>query len=96
VICAALRENGIEIPHEIVSNDITESASEAGMTDLKEALTQLEGASARAVDLMYEKRDEIKDFGNLEKKIMDLSNQWVQRRAGLKAPTLNLESLESE
>jgi hypothetical protein len=96
VICAALRENGIEIPHEIVSNDITESASEVGMTDLKEALTQLEGASARAVDLMYEKRDEIKDFGNLEKKIMDLSNQWVQRRAGLKAPTLNLESLESE
>jgi hypothetical protein len=66
------------------------------MADLKEALTQLEAASAATVDLMYEKRDEIKDFGALEKKILDLSNQWVQRRAGLKAPTLTLESLESE
>ena len=96
VICAALRENDIEIPQEIVSNDITESVSEAGMEDLKEALTQLEAASAGAVDLMYEKRKQIKDFSALEKKVLDLSNQWVQRRAALKAPTLTLESLESQ
>jgi hypothetical protein len=94
VICAALRENDIEIAQEIVSNDITESASETGLAELKEALTQLEAASAAAVDLMYEKRDRIKDFSALEKKILDLSNQWIQRRAALKAPTLNLESLE--
>jgi|GEM_PF-3014620 len=96
VICAALMENDIEIPGEIVSNDDTESQPEAGMADLKGALTQLEAASAAAVDLMYEKRDRIKDFSALEKKILDLSNQWIQRRAALKAPTLNLESLESQ
>ena len=45
---------------------------------------------------MYEKREQIKDFSALEKKILDLSNQWIQRRAALKAPTLNLESLESQ
>ena len=96
VICAALRENGIEVPREIVSNDILESSSEAGMADLKEALTRLEAASAAAVDLMYARRDEIKDFSAIEKKVLDLSNQWIQRRAALKAPTLNLESLESQ
>lgn len=96
VICAALRENDIEVPGDILSNDGTESPPEPGTADLKEALTQLEAASAAAVDLMYEKRDEIKDFRALEKRILDLSNQWVQRRAALKAPTLNLESLESE
>ncbi len=96
VIYTALRENGIEVPEEIVSTDTTESTREAGMADLKEELTQLRTASARAVDLMYEKRGEIKDFGALEQKILDLSNQWVQRRAALKAPTLTLEALESE
>lgn len=96
VICAALRDNDIEVPREIVPNDSRESVSGAGVEDLREALTQLEAASAAAVDLMYEKRDQIKDFSALEKKILDLSNQWIQRRAGLKAPTLNLESLESQ
>ena len=96
VICAVLRENDIEVPGEILSNDGIESPPGAGMADLKEALTQLEAASAAAVDLMYEKREQIKDFSALEKKILDLSNQWIQRRAGLKAPTLNLESLESQ
>ena len=96
VICAALRENDIEVPREIVFNDGTESPLEAGMADLKVALTQLEAASAAAVDQMYEKREKIENFSALEKKILDLSNQWVQRWAALKAPTLNLESLESE
>jgi len=96
VICTALRENDIEVPGEIVSSETTASSSEAGMAGLEEALTQLEAASSAAVDLMYEKRDEIKDFSALEKKMLDLSNQWIQRRAGLKAPTVNLESLESQ
>lgn len=96
VICAALRENDIEVPAEILEVEGIESPAGAGMADLKEALTQLEAASAGAVDLMYEKREQIKDFSALEKKIMDLSNQWVQRRAALKAPTLNLESLGSQ
>ena len=96
VICTALRENDIEVPGEIVSSETTASSSEAGMADLEEALTQLEAASSAAVDLMYEKREQIKDFSALEKKILDLSNQWIQRRAGLKAPTVNLESLESQ
>lgn len=96
VIFAALRENDIEIPEESDSMDVTESVSGAGMTDLKETLMQLEATSARAVDLMYEERGRIKDFSALEKKILDLSNQWIQRRATLKAPTLNLESLESQ
>ena len=96
VICVALRENDIEIPGEILSNESTESPPEAGTTDPREALTPLEAASAAAVDLMYERQEQIKDFGALEKKILDLSNQWIQRRAALKAPTLNLESLESQ
>jgi hypothetical protein len=96
VICTALRENDIEVPGEIVSSETTASSSEAGMADLEEALTQLEAASSAAVDVMYEKREQIKDFSALEKKILDLSNQWIQRRAGLKAPTVNLESLESQ
>jgi hypothetical protein len=86
----------IRVPGEIVLNDIAESGSEAAMADLREALTQMEAASAAAVDLMYEKRDQIEDFSTLEKKILNLSNQWIQRRAGLRAPTLDLESLESE
>ncbi len=96
VICAALRENDIEISQEITSHDRAESSPEAGMADLKGTLAQLETASSAAVDLMYEKRDRIKDFSVLEKRVLDLSNQWIQRRAGLKAPTVNLESLESQ
>lgn len=96
IACIALRDNHITIPEEITSyTEMTSSDQFPPLPNIQEALTQVETASSRALDLMYEKSDNTTNFNEIEKKLLDFSFQWVWRKAKLKPPTINLELLES-
>jgi hypothetical protein len=96
LVCAALNANNVAIPEEIISNLKATSASDAPILPLAEDLSQTEAASAGAVDLLYEKKNEITNFNEVEQQLLSLSLQWGKRKATLQAPTINLELLESE
>ncbi len=96
LVCATLGENHIDIPPDILPDTEKKELQEVPGADAKVACTNMEAASARALDLIYDKRNEIKNFAEIEKKILDLLMQWAQRKAKLRVPTINLESLESE
>lgn len=95
IINAGLRVNDIPIPPEIAKVDDMSSFPAGGKGELHEAFIRVQTASSLAMDLMYEKQGKIRNFKALEKKVMDLALQWVNRTAGLKSPTINLEQLES-
>jgi hypothetical protein len=95
LVCTALTRNHIEVPEEIISNASPASFAQEPTPNLSEALTQVETALTQALDLMYEEKEKIKNFSDIEKQILGLSLQWVQRKGELKVPTINLELLES-
>jgi hypothetical protein len=95
LVCAVLNDNHVNLPEEITSYAGMASSDQTPVLNMEKALTQVETASAKALELMYQNDDEINNFNEIENKLLDLSLHWVRRKAELKAPTINLELLES-
>ncbi len=95
IVCVALMDNHINIPEEIASYGKMTSLDQTPIDNITETASQVERASAKALDLIYEKSDNINNFSEIENKLLDLSLKWVGRKEKLKAPTINLEFLES-
>lgn len=93
--CAVLNDNHISLPEALSSPAGITSPDQAAISGLNEELTRVETDSTRALDLIYEKKDEIRNFDEIEGGLLDLSLRYVRRKGKLKAPTINLELLES-
>jgi hypothetical protein len=93
--CAVLNDHHINLPEKLSSSAGRTSSGQTSISDLSEELAQIETDSAKALDLMYEKRNEIENFNEIENKLLDLSLHYVRRKGKLRAPTINLELLES-
>jgi len=96
IVCSTLTDHRINIPEDIapLAGEKSFHLSPASQ-DITEAVRQVEGAAAKALDLMYEENDKIRNFSEVENKLLDLSLKWVLRKEKLRAPTINLELLES-
>lgn len=96
LVCGALHDNHVVLPEEVASYAETASSDQPpAFLNREDALTQIETASSKALALMYQHDDNIYNFDEIENKLLDLSLHWARKKAELKAPTINLELLES-
>ena len=94
IALAVLKAHHIDAPEEICCS-FPETNDTPLPDDVKDDLEKIETAAAGLIDLMYEQKNDIKNFGEIENKLMDLSLHYVRRKMKLRAPTINLELLES-
>ena len=91
---ASLKAHNVSISEEIRAL-IPSSENIPVSTGVEKNLEQIETAAARVIDLLYEKKEKINNFHEIENRLLDFSLQYVRRKAKLRAPTINLELLES-
>jgi hypothetical protein len=93
--CATLQDNRIGLPEEMARDAARWPSENPDASAVKDVLSRMEAVSAKALDRLYENAGEIKNFIEIEEQLLEMAQKWVNRKARLQAPTINLELLES-